>query len=502
MGMRLPHDLSPNASEKGLGYVVKDGITSQAMITLTSGVFLTAFALQLGAPMIVLGIIAAISPLAQLLQIPTVSLVERLRNRKMVTLFSATTSRTLLLLIAAIPFIARGTSAIIALLIGLIAYSAAGAVGNCSWNSWMRDLIPEKRLGWFFSRRLGYAVGVSIIVSIAAGWLIDHMRTAGSGHAVYAYSILFFSAMIFGYIGLYFIYRIPEPKMGAPEKIPFKHMLSGPWRDTNFRNTMMYLGVWNFATNLAVPFFAVYMLGFMKLNVLLVTVLTIVSQAINVWSFHLWGSFSDRYSNRAVLAVSGPMLLAAILAWTFVMLPGPHALSIPLLVLIHVLTGLAQSGILLATGNITLKLAPKGKATAYLTSSSIVNSLATGGAPVIGGALADLFARMQLSLTFNWQSPFRSFSFNTLDFQGWDFLFFFAFLIGLYALHLLSKVQEEGDVHERVVWQEFMAASGRELRTFTVSGLTGLISFPVMTLKRTLHTRPFDVFRGLFRQRR
>ena len=47
----------------------------------------------------------------------------------------------------------------------------------------------------------------------------------------------------------------------------------------------------------------------------------------------------------------------------------------------------------MASGNIGLKLAPKGEATTYLASNSIVNSLAASMGPILGGTFADYFAK-------------------------------------------------------------------------------------------------------------
>jgi len=56
---------------------------------------------------------------------------------------------------------------------------------------------------------------------------------------------------------------------------------------------------------------------------------------------------------------------------------------------------------------------------------------------------------------------------DLLNFQQWDFLFFLSFVIGLYAVHRLSMVVEPGEVEEKVVVSELVAAFGRELREFS-----------------------------------
>jgi hypothetical protein len=62
MTLRPQDSLSEEEREKGLGYVIKDGLSSQAMSTLTGGVFLVALALSLGASNKTIGLLASIPP--------------------------------------------------------------------------------------------------------------------------------------------------------------------------------------------------------------------------------------------------------------------------------------------------------------------------------------------------------------------------------------------------------------------------------------------------------
>ncbi len=62
-----------------LRLVLFDALASEAMGTLTTGVFLVGFAVALGADNFAIGVLAAVPFFAQLLQIPAVLLVERWR---------------------------------------------------------------------------------------------------------------------------------------------------------------------------------------------------------------------------------------------------------------------------------------------------------------------------------------------------------------------------------------------------------------------------------------
>ena len=443
--------------EKGLSKVVKDGLTTQAMSVLTGSIFLTAFALALGANNLVIGLIAAIPAFAQLAQIPTVYLVERYRTRRRICVCASAISRGFWLVIAAIPFIAPPGTAI-PILVGAISLNAVFAsIGGCSWNSWMRDLVPIARLGSFFSRRLFLATILGIALSWAAGIFIDGWDARASWPSAYGYSILFVLAFLAGMIGVFFLSSTPEPCLvRRQEELPFHRRILLPFADANFHRLIRFMGCWNFAVNLATPFFTVFMIQVLALDLSVIVALSILSQLMNCAFLQIWGSLSDRFSNKSILGICCPLFLVSIFAWTFTVIPDQRFLSLPLLAAIHLLSGIAGAGITLASSNIALKLAPGGQATAFLAGNAMTNSLAAGIAPVAGGIIADAFADRRLMWTLSWTSEAGTTSFETLHLEHWGFLFFFASVLGVFALYLLRTVRESGEAPREVVVKELV----------------------------------------------
>ena len=477
--------LNENQVQSALKNIIRDGVTSQIMGILTGGAFLIAFAVKLGASNFVIGLLAAIGPLSQLLQLPSIFLVEKIRNRRLITVAAAGLSRLCWLIIALSPFIFPAKIAIGVLLILLIAVSAFGAVSGCSWNSWMRDLIPENIMGSFFSRRMRIATGVGIGVSIVAAVYLDFWKGRFAEQELAGYSVLFLVGFGAGLVGLLFLAKTPEIKMPVIEgKQKILKLLSQPFKDENFRKLIAFMCSWNFAVNLAGPFFMVYMLKRLGLSMSFIIGLTILSQVFNFLFLKIWGRFTDRFSNKSVLAISGPLFIFSILAWTFTTMPEKYVLTIPLLIVIHIVTGLSSAGVSLASGNISLKLAPKGQATVYLATNTIANSIAAGIAPILGGKFADFFACRELAWTLKYTSPGGEFALPTLNLQQWDFFFAFAFLIGLYALHRLAMIREEGEVEEKIVAQELFSEVRTQVRTLSsVEGVRQMISFPISMVR-------------------
>ena len=473
---------------KGLSMLLIDGICAQIMAVLTSGAFLVAFALLLGASNTVIGLLAALSTFAQILQIPSVFLIEHVRMRKMLTVVSAFIGRAFWLLVAALPWFFPPSSRMPLFLLSLFLYSAIGAVTGSSWNSWMRDFIPEKVLGSYFAKRMAISIALGAAFSILAGVGVDFYKWRFPHMEIGAYSILFVVGALIGVLGINFLTRVPEPEMPVSRAVKgIFTVLAQPFRNKNFRQLLFFLGAWNFAINLAAPFFVVYMLKRLGLTMTWVLGLSVLSQMVNVLFLRLWGRLADRFTNKSVLTVSGPFFMVCILLWVFTTMPEKYFLTIPLLIIIHAFTGMSTAGINIAAGNIALKAAPRGEATIYLATNALISGIAATIAPILGGLSADWFANQEIAITFDWSdiaTKGKEFHLLALSIRGLDFLFIGSFIFGIYALHRLALVREEGEVEEEIVRSQFFAEVRQGAKNISnVAGIRRLTAFPYAVLR-------------------
>lgn len=450
------------------------------METLAVGAILTAFAIQLGASNFLIGLLAAIPHLSQLAQLPAMHTVDRVSSRRKVYTWSGYVARPMFLVIALTVFIPSNDLALFVIVVAFSIRYVAGAYLTCAWNTWMRDLVPDQVMGKVFGERQKKMLGIGMVASLLAAGFIDAWSRWAPYPDAYAFSVVYTLAFFGGMYAVITSRRIADVPARPHQHPHLLARLREPFHHKNFRRLMIFHGSWNFAVNLAAPFFTVHMLRTMHLDLVVVIALATLSQLAAYVTVNRWGDIADRFSNKAVLRVCAPLFIACIFLWTFTTMPEKHLLTYPLLVLIHAATGLANAGVTLASGNISLKLAPKGNATAYLATSSTVNAIAAGTAAMVGGLTADLFASKELSFVLRWHSERGATEFNALDFTHWDFFFFFATAIGIYALHRLSLVQEEGEVHESVVLDHLRAGARRTLRNLsTVAGLRASTDYPL-----------------------
>ena len=475
MRLRPDSEVTSDDLARGKRALVQDAAWASLVGALYGGVILVGFALELGATPFIIGLLAAIPFFAQFAQLPAIALVERLRQRRKIAVFAVSVSRAMILALAAIPFIGDPPLQLAALILAQLLITMCGSIGGLAVNSWMHQLLANEPLGDLFSRRLFWSTVLASLGATLAGQLVHHWPLAEPLHA---YSTAFVLAVAAGVVSTYYLTLVPEPAMARPAA-PVAAMIRAPFRDANFRKVIVFMGSWNFASNLAAPFITVYLIRQMGYPLATVTTLWVTSQVANALTMYLWGRLSDRLSNKAILAVALPAYFGCLIALPFSAIPVQHGLTLPLIYFIHFVMGAASGGIGLATGNLGLKLAPQGQGTAYLANVSLVGSLAGGLAAMTGGALADWFASRELALYLHWAAPGSSTALTVLQFQHWEFLFAVSFGLGFYVMHSLSRIKEGREHSERQVIQQFAAEAIRSLDQLSpIEGLRAAILFP------------------------
>ncbi len=434
------------------------------MDTLTSGTFVVAFALLLGASNTVVGLLAAACPVTQLLiEIPATDLVNRTARRKALVVLSSFLSRVFLLVVALIPSLLAREQGQPVLIVCLFLYYGLGTISACGFNPWIRDFVPENIMGAYFGKRMAFATAAGIITALlaAAGLQMANWFVPSK---IVPYSVIFALGGISGLVGVYFLARIPEPRMEPHRPQSVFEALGEPFRDLNFRRLLMYLGTWLFAINMSGPFYTVYMLKRLDLTMPVVIGLGVLSQITSIISFRIWGKTADSLSDKSVLIVSSYIYIATVLLWPPMALTENYFLLIPLLVVVHVLTGFSSAGVNLCSGNIAFKSAPHGHATAFLAVNTMVRGIASAAAPILGGIVADgLTGKRLANMLHSWlrdTGPF--FNFLASGLLGIHVLFFLTAVLGLYAIHRLRAVHEKGEVQEKVV-VAYLAADAREV---------------------------------------
>lgn len=468
--------------ERGLRILVLEAAFSGGTAALTSGVVLNAFALHLGASAAMIGVLAAIPFLAQLLQLPAIGLVERSRARKRIAVVTSLIGRAMLALMAFTAF-RGGAIALYVFVAAQLVLAAFGAVGSCAWNSWIRDLAPDDRLGQVFARRTLWLSGISLVLGLGAALALERTAAGTFGRDL-VFAIMFAAGCITGLLSAAVVAAMPEPAMPpAAGPVSLIALLRLPLRDANFRSLLRFIASWQFAINFATPFFTVFIVRQLRFDLSFVMLLGVASQIANLLALRTWGTLSDRFANKSVLAVCAPIYIVAIVAMIGASQIGDRDIVRIWLVVLHAVMGAAIAGVTLSSTNIALKLSPRGAATAYVAASATVTAVAAGVAPLVGGLLAQFFVARRLELVLRWSGPNGAFALP-LILTRWDFYFLLAGLMGLYAMHRLSLVAERGEIDRRAMAYQVLAEARRSIRNMSsVAGLRAATDLPGTLLR-------------------
>jgi MFS family permease len=348
--------------------------------------FIPLFALAYGATNQEVGWVTAIGNLAGAAALfPGARLIEKTGNRKAIVLWSGGgIARFMLLLMAFIPLLSLPPMVAIMVITALNGVRAFGAnFANPAWTSMVADIVPEFMRGRYFSVR-NITMGLAtLICSVAAGWLIRAGNQWEYG-SFFGYQLSFFLAFLIGMASTYQFARLREPQSTHHAE---QVRQSGSLRDA-IKSSPGYLGfvlsgfVWNFALQVAAPFFNVYLVTQLGANAGTVGLFASISSLTAMGGQLFFGKVLDRRGAVFLQLVTGfPIVLLPVM-WVFYTAPWQAGVN-------NIFGGFLWAGFNLANFNLLLQVTPSvGRARAVALYQTGVFASAFIG-PLLGGFLAD-----------------------------------------------------------------------------------------------------------------
>ena len=342
-----------------------DGSVYSAMLGLTQD-YVVPFALALKATVLQVGLLSSIPNLTMALsQLGAPRLAERAGSRKRLILPVVFLHALMWVPILLIPYLFPGEK--IWWLIGLLTLSTIlGSLGNPAWGSMMADLVPEKMRGRYFGFR-GKICGLVTLVLFFIGGATLHFSTA---NIFLGFSLLFGAALVFRLISWYFLSKMHEPALSNGKTEHYRtHGILRNLGSSNLGRFIIGVSLMSFATNLAGPFFAVYMLRDLKFDYLTYVAIIATATMANLTFMTFWGKRADRAGNMKVLKVTSVLVPLIPLLWI-----GSHQLYY--LVPVQILSGFAWAGFNLASANFVYDASAPERRMRYIAVFNAMNGSA------------------------------------------------------------------------------------------------------------------------------
>lgn len=376
-----------------------DGAFASVMSAFTGGVFLTGFAVQvLQVHPTQIGLLAALPTLASLAQFLGSYLIETVVKRKALSVFCVVLGRILWLglILLPLPLVAAIAPWRHWLLITLMATTnLLGYLGHAGWLSWMSDLVPETTRGAYFGKRNMIIAICGVGATLVGGLFLSFWNQRVSANNPYGFVCIFAVGGLAGLISARLLSRMPDLDDLSTVRVPFRFTaFRQPFSEPNFRRLMWVVAGWTFATQLAAPFYTVFMIKHLHLSYMTMTIFTTLATLAMAFMMQTWGPLADKFGNKPVLVVSSLVLVFVPAIWLFAQ-PQAYRLA---LALAHSISGAALAGATLSQFNISMKLSPHMGRSVYLAAFTAVVGLIGGLAPIIGGYLSESLQELRITI--------------------------------------------------------------------------------------------------------
>jgi MFS family permease len=371
-----------------------EGGLAAVFYSIIGGALLSNFLLKLGASAVEIGLLASIPQLTNLLQPLGAYLGDRINSRNWYTLLIFGTSRLLWLTI--VPGIWLVSTSriqphqlVLLTLVIIWVTNILEALGRASFFSWVAVLVPSRLRGRYFGFRnsvlnLTNFIGVPLLGLAVSKW------PGGSLQGFGAVLVLGIALGIIS-LGVHFWMTDVNPKLihaagEDTEQGPSEERVFSFLKDANFLRFLLYSGLWSFAVNVSAPFFNLYLLGELNIDVSVVTIYNSLGAGANLLMLMFWGRLADRIGNRPLMLVVGILVGLTPLLWL-------EAGTAPIFLwawfpLLHILGGATWAAIDLCSGNLMMSVTPIRNQSIYFAIAAAVPGITGAMGITAGGFVA------------------------------------------------------------------------------------------------------------------
>jgi MFS family permease len=375
-----------------------DGGLAAVFGNVTGGILLSNFLLDLGASSVEIGMVASLPMLTNLLQPLGALLSNRTTSRHNYGIWMFLPSRLVwLLLLAGIIFVDRHqgiTRQLVFLTLALVFISnLLAALGSASWMSWLAALVPPRLRGRYYSIRNIVSNLANLLCLPIASFMVANWQ----GSELAGYGIVLGIGILSGLASLgcqHFMLDIDPQAYIEPEQHESLLVgLTAALKDPNLVMFLIYFALWGFAVNLSTPFFNLYMLDNLEVDITWVTLFSSIYTGANMLMMLVWGRLSDRFGNRPILLCVGIAVAIVPLFWLLTGFEQVRSQLWIYLAVFHLIFGGMWSAIDLCNNNLQIGITPIQHHATFFAIVAAVAGVSGALGTTVGGFLvqSDLY---------------------------------------------------------------------------------------------------------------
>ena len=345
---------------------------------------LILYAKSLGASATMLGLIASLTPLLTIFQIPAAHHIQRFGYRRFI-LAGWGTRNLCVFAVIAIPLLGfLGNGWKLALLIGLLfVFNLLRGIASGAWLPWLTEILPEEIRARFLSRDQRFMQTGGLVALLFCGLVLQKESQP------WEFSLAFLISAIGGAASLFFLSRMPDVE--AQETL----RQSGtrvPWREIVTYPPFARIVAFNLLLTFTGGSLGVFTVAFLKgragLGEDIILFLMAASFMAGVGSLGMVGRLLDAIGSKQLLRWGLMLYMVFMIGWVG-LASGLIAPGIVPLLIIFLLAGVAGSAINLANTRLIMSVMPEMGRSHFFAFFSVITSLCLGFSPLLWGICLD-----------------------------------------------------------------------------------------------------------------
>ena len=375
-------------------------------IIMDSPIFL--YAVSLGASATVMGLIAGMTPLMVIFQIPAAAHVGRWGYK----FFIATGWSLRLVFVFGLVFVPlldgviNQQSQLALVLVLLFAFNVVRGIASCAWYPWIRGLIPEHIRGRYLTFEGAFVNAGSLVAFLLVAAYLGQAPTSGQ------FSFLFGFSCLAGVWSIYFILRVPavappSEEVGKKQEAPWAEIIGNrPFRKLLWVELFMAIALGGLAA------FTVKYLkaeaGMQDNHIMLASAAKFVGALGTLWFLK---SRLDRLGSRPVIFFGLAIGLVCVAVFGLIA-GGVVPLNFFAVAGLYFSFGFVLASVTMSMTRLAMATVPRLGSSHYFAVFAVVGGVAMGMSPTLWGLMIDIFS--------GWESDWLGIEWNeyTLYFAG------------------------------------------------------------------------------------
>ena len=261
---------------------------------LSCSALITGYAIYLGLSEKLISLFLALRVLFCVVQIFSAPLFSRLKQSKKTVLAIYYFSRITFFLLISLCFIPNQIAKTALFLILISINSICAQITYAPFVNWRMQTLRDNDAKKFYWQKNTLVVIMATLIQFLLSYILDNYNS------YYVYLLIFVCILTITSVDVILRITLDKPVVLEKEKISLKETLVTPLKDKAFSKIIVITTLYNFAYNLGTCFLSLYLISYVGLSYMYITVLTLINYAANILGGYVFSKIAVKHNNYKI----------------------------------------------------------------------------------------------------------------------------------------------------------------------------------------------------------